>query len=103
MAPSDTWVVAEYWATVLCGRDTPAARHAHIVSPEQSKLPGPAAPHSYGLPSWRWASAMAAAAPLLAPTAGPGPIWGATVWRARLAAAAAASACWRRISWRARS
>src|SRR3954465_13811983 len=95
------WVVALYWAVVLWGSDTPAARHAHIVRPEQSKLPGPAAPHRYGLPIWRCASWMAPDAPRatgaeLVPgsssTVGLGGARGATAAAGRRAAGAATAA-----------
>ena len=65
------WVVDAYWAPEKCGRLTPPARHAHAVRPEQSNEFGPAAPHAYGLPSCRWAAAMAAPAPPLADGGGP--------------------------------
>src|SRR2546430_9391698 len=55
--------VAAYCAWVEWGNDTPAARHAYIVRPEQSKLSGPDAPHWYGLPIWARATATASAAP----------------------------------------
>src|SRR5580700_9319320 len=43
---------ASYCASALWGRDTPAAAHANIVSPEQSKTSGPEPAYTYGLPSW---------------------------------------------------
>jgi hypothetical protein len=39
---SATWGVELYWSVAECGRETPAALHAHMVNPEQSKLLGPA-------------------------------------------------------------
>ena len=50
-------------ATDQCGRLTPPACQARMVSPEQSQVLGPVAPHWYGSPSWALANAMAAAAP----------------------------------------
>src|SRR5262249_51751475 len=47
---------------------TPAAPHARMVSPEQSKHPGPAPAKQYGLPSWARAYAIAAPAPPLTRT-----------------------------------
>ena len=44
------------------GAETPAAAHAAWVSPEQSYEFGPVAPHTYGLPSWARAKAIALAA-----------------------------------------
>src|SRR2546430_17143329 len=71
MADIEMWVVVEYCAPEKCGRLSPPARHAHCVRPEQSKESGPAAPQTYGLPSWRCASAIAAPAPPFAAGAGP--------------------------------
>src|SRR5665647_1313869 len=39
---------------------TPAAAQARMVRPEQSKLSGPEAPYTYGLPTCCWAQATAA-------------------------------------------
>src|SRR5215472_10988041 len=47
---------------------SPAAPHARMVSPEQSKHPGPAPAKQYGLPSWARAYAIAAPAPPLTRT-----------------------------------
>src|SRR6185369_9870778 len=60
---ADTGVETSHCATDQCGSDTPPARQAIIVSPEQSQRSGPAAAHSYGLPSCAIAKAMAARAP----------------------------------------
>src|SRR6185369_5718246 len=51
-----------------CGSETPACAQAHIVSPEQSNVDGPAAAQTYGLPSFDLAAATAVAAPPLAGT-----------------------------------
>src|SRR5262245_4472720 len=48
----ETCGIALYWAAAECGRSTPAALHEYMVSPEQSNELGPAAPQTYGLPSW---------------------------------------------------
>src|SRR5437762_13763631 len=58
-SPSDTRLVASYWAEAEWGSEWPACPQLHIVRPEQSKLSGPAAPYSYGLPIWRRASSTA--------------------------------------------
>src|SRR5215213_4410945 len=42
-----------------CGRLTPACPHAYMVRPEQSKVDGPDAAHTYGLPSLDLAAATA--------------------------------------------
>src|SRR5215207_9406279 len=42
-----------------CGSETPAFPHAYIVRPEQSNEDGPAAAHTYGLPSTDFAAATA--------------------------------------------
>src|SRR3954469_642656 len=49
---ADTALPIAYCAYELCGRLTPAWPKAHITSPEQSKLPGPAAPYLYGAPTF---------------------------------------------------
>src|SRR4051794_12011369 len=71
MADIETCVVDEYWAPEKCGKLTPPALQAHAVRPEQSKAFGPTAPQTYGLPSCRCASAMAAPAPPFEAGAGP--------------------------------
>ena len=40
------FLACAHWATVQCGRLTPPWRQAMRVSPEQSKLLGPLAPHT---------------------------------------------------------
>src|SRR5829696_369444 len=56
-----------------CGRETPACAQAHMVRPEQSKASGPAAAHTYGLPSFDLAASTATAArPLTGTFAGGG-------------------------------
>src|ERR1700741_219616 len=40
-----------YCASALWGSATPAAAHAYIVRPEQSKTSGPDPAYTYGLPS----------------------------------------------------
>src|SRR5437016_4780363 len=61
----ETFGNIEYCIAALCGRLTPPASHARIVSPEQSYALGPAPPHRYGLPSCAAAKRTAACAPAL--------------------------------------
>src|SRR4051794_26466058 len=51
-----------------CGSESPAARHAAMVNPEQSYPPGPSAAHTYGVPSAPYA--YRTATPALPDTAG---------------------------------
>src|SRR5205823_3702923 len=56
------------WAAARCGRPTPAAAQAPMVSPEQSHESGPAAPNTYGSPSWasaNWTALWATADPVI--------------------------------------
>src|SRR2546423_12657494 len=46
------------WMYEECSRCTPTWAQAAITRPEQSNAPGPAAPKTYGLPSWAYAYAM---------------------------------------------
>src|SRR5215203_3009498 len=55
-----------------CGRETPAAAQAYMVRPEQSNASGPAAAHTYGLPSLDRAAAIATDARSLAGTSDTG-------------------------------
>src|SRR4030081_635058 len=80
--------VAAHCAYVEWGNDTPAARHAYIVRPEQSKLSGPEAAHWYGLPICARATATASPAPL--PGGGAGFDTGGADDREELAARACA-------------
>ena len=49
-----TRAVMSYWSWAEWGIYTPAFPHATITSPEQSYVAGPAPPHWYGLPIWRF-------------------------------------------------
>src|SRR5436305_13850446 len=46
------------WMYEECSRCTPTWAQAAMTRPEQSNAPGPAAPNTYGLPSWAYAYAM---------------------------------------------
>src|SRR3954453_15789324 len=48
------------WAAAWCGRATPAAAQAGMVSPEQSKASGPAGAQEEGLRGWARGSPTAA-------------------------------------------
>src|SRR4051794_13877192 len=81
------WVTA-YCCWLECGSETPPRAQAHMVSPEQSKVDGPAAAHSYGLPICAYASATAAPA---RPLAGPSYVGVSSLDRLREARASAAA------------
>src|SRR5437879_12590729 len=56
--PLGTSAPHQYWSSESRGMVTPALLYALIVSPEQSKLSGPTAPNTYGLPSWALAKSI---------------------------------------------